>query len=337
MKKTKKFVSILLALVLTVSSFSILSAATASAADDTNVCSDEPTTDKEPVYVVAGSTHCLGDIWYGLPESGNIMVKDGDIYTFTIKDFDDIDSEIRLKIVENIDGKQNWYGEENGSDVAFVVPEKTDLTITFDPATKKIQVIGDDLLYPPEPCVPYQCIRIAGNDNAEETSDWLHGKFWDPAADENIMQEIEENVFSITFDYVTESLGYEFNCVANGNWNNYWGTDSTDFIELESNITLDAAYNQNPVIFDLDCDSKVTITLDLRDFDYATKEGAKISIEAVPVEKEETTVPATEPTTAFVPATEPTTAFVPVTEPTTASELSPSVADTKIYFEVPTD
>ncbi|MEE0674634.1 MAG: dockerin type I domain-containing protein, partial [Ruminococcus sp.] len=318
---------------------------------------NEPVTEPEPVYVVAGSTHLFGDIWYGLPESGNIMVKDGDIYTFTIKDFDDIDSEIRLKIVENIDGKQNWYGEENGSDVAFVVPEKTDLTITFDPATKKIQVIGDDLLYPPEPCVPYQCIRIAGNDNAEGTSDWLHGKFWDPAADENIMQEIEENVFSITFDYVTESLGYEFNCVANGNWNNYWGTDSTDFIELESNITLDAAYNQNPVIFDLDCDSKVTITLDLRDFDYATKEGAKISIEAVPVEKEETTVPATEPTTAFVPATEPTTAFVPVTEPTTAfvpvtepttvfipatepttaSELLPSVADTKIYFEVPTD
>ena len=42
MKKTKKFVSILLALVLTVSSFSILSAVTASAATDTKVYVEIP-------------------------------------------------------------------------------------------------------------------------------------------------------------------------------------------------------------------------------------------------------------------------------------------------------
>ena len=102
----------------------------------------------ESTYVVAGNNpDVFGLIWYKYPTENNTMKKDGDIYTFTINDIKP-QANLRFQIVENrADGKQIVYGKSysiySEIYIEFRVVETTDVNITFDPATKNIEVFGD--------------------------------------------------------------------------------------------------------------------------------------------------------------------------------------------------
>ena len=237
----------------------------------------EPVTEPEPVYVVAGSEAFLGSNWNGKPESGNVMTKNGDVYTFTVNGFDAIDQEMQFKVVENIGDSQRWIGDENGQNVSFSVEKVTDVTVTYEPATDKVTVSGDGVISPFELVI--KSVRIVGAAD-ENKGNWLNGISWEPDADANLMEQ-NGDVYSITFNNLPEEMGYEFKIAANGNWNANWGLGKGESAVV--NAPINATFNGENLTFDLDEESNVTVILDLTNFNKDTKEGAVITIDVASV------------------------------------------------------
>ena len=134
------------------------------------------------------------------------------------------------------------------------------------------------------------------------------------------MSKVAGNVYQIEFKNLPEEMGYEFKIAANGSWNANWGIDDTTTVEFDK--AFQSKYNGNNVKFDLDEDSDVTITIDLRNFVYATKTGATITIDVVPAGEEPATTKPVPTTTKPVPTT---TKPVPTTTkpvPTTTQPVS---------------
>ncbi|MEE0856622.1 MAG: dockerin type I domain-containing protein [Ruminococcus sp.] len=242
----------------------------------------QPAQVEDTVYVVAGTENLTGYNWSGSPDTGNVLEKDGDVYSFTFKNVNVIDEEMQFKIVANKEGSDpEWIGDENGHNIGIKLKEACDITITFDPATKKISVSGQSV-YEDSDIFLIDSMRIVGAADINKGT-WLNGISWNTAADENLMAEVLPNIYRITFYNLPNEMGYEFKFAANGDWNANWGVDEETDVAI--NAPINAVYNgsQN-VSFDLDEESDVTLTLDLTDFDYATKSGAVITISVTPSE-----------------------------------------------------
>ncbi len=270
---------------------------------------EEPTT--APVvsdvrYVVAGSEALCGVNWDGASAENEMALTDGvytKVYEFVAP------GTYQLKVVENFaDGSQNWNGDETGNNITFNVLSECDVTVTFDPATKAVTVTGAGVQMVTE--LEIDAIRAVGNGDGA----WLNDVSWDPAADENIMNEITDKVYSITFTDMDEFDNYQVKFAANGDWTDNWGGNFIDF-GLETDAEYNSASNITfAVPYEL---ANVTITLDLTNFNYAAKTGAKYTITI----EDATEVP-TEPAT-----TEPTTE-----EPTTAPANTLKVNATSNFF-----
>ena len=306
---------------------------------ETTVPATEPVGDA--VYVVAGVPALCGNEWDPSPETSaeNVMTDNGD-GTFS-KVFNDVapaDS-LQLKVVENIGEAQTWVGigpkyEDN---FTFNVVEECDVTVTYEPATKTITVTGKGVVIPTDLIV--ESMRAVGNGSGN----WLNGVAWNVAADENLMTEVSDKVYEITYTDIVEFENYEVKFVANGDkteWAANWGG-----VYAGSGVETPAEFNSNDNItvevpYEL---ADVTLRLDLTNFDYASKTGAVFTVtvtEKTPATEPETTVPATEPETTVpatepettVPATEPETT-VPATEPeTTAPATGLNIKATSNYF-----
>ena len=269
----------------------------------------EPTTEAPVVsdvrYVVAGSETLCGVNWDGASADNEMTLTDGvytKVYEFVAPDT------YQLKVVENFaDGSQSWNGDETGNNITFNVLSECDVTVTFDPATKAITVTGAGVQMVTD--LEIDAIRAVGNGDGT----WLNGVSWDPADDANVMTEIADKVYSITFEDVDEFDNYQVKFAANGNWNDNWGGNFIDF-GLETDAEYNSASNITfAVPYEL---ADVTITLDLTNFNYSAKTGAKYTIA---IEDASAPVP-TEPTTE-APTTEP-----PTTEPVTTA---PVVSDVR--------
>ena len=224
----------------------------------------------DATYVVAGSETFCGVNWDGLsPE--NVMALTGDVYT---KVYEFVaPGRYQLKVVENLaDGTQNWIGDETDNNITFDVLAECDVTVTFDPATRKITVTGAGVQMVTE--LEIDAIRAVGNGDGT----WLNGVAWGPAADENIMNEIADKVYSITFEDVDEFDNYQVKFAANGDWTDNWGGNFID-----SGLETDAEYNSaSNITFAVPYElADVTITLDLTNFNYAAKTGAKFTVTIV--------------------------------------------------------
>ena len=297
---------------------------TAPIVEETTTAPVEPTTEpttapvEDVVYVVAGTPNITGYNWNGSPDTGLILEPDGDGYSYTFENVDTVGDEMQVKVVGNAaDGKQTWYGDEKGQNVTFKVTKPTDVKVYFDPATGIVSVSGDGVELITDLEIT-NGIRIVGAADSGK-GNWLNGISWNEKADENLMTEITDKVYSITFNDLPEEMGYEFKIAANGSWNANWGIDA-EKTEVVFNTPFDAAFNGNNITFDLDEDSDVTVVLDLTNFDYPTKEGAKITIKVTPSEEEVTTAPVVEETTTE-PAVEETTTE-PVAEETTTAPVA---------------
>ena len=297
---------------------------TAPVVEETTTAPAEPTTEpttapvEDVVYVVAGTPNITGYNWNGSPDTGLILEPDGDGYSYTFENVDTVGDEMQVKVVGNAaDGKQTWYGDEKGQNVTFKVTKPTDVKVYFDPATGIVSVSGDGVELITDLEIT-NGIRIVGAADSGK-GNWLNGISWNEKADENLMTEVAEKVYSITFNDLPEEMGYEFKIAANGSWNANWGIDA-EKTEVVFNTPFDAAFNGNNITFDLDEDSDVTVVLDLTNFDYPTKEGAKITIKVTPSEEEVTTAPVVEETTTE-PAVEETTTE-PVAEETTTAPVA---------------
>ena len=292
----KKALSLVVSLMLMVTSLSF-AAISVSAADTT--------------YVVAGAEELCGVLWKGSPEEApaNVMTDNGD-GTYT-KVFTNVQpaSGLTLKVVENgADGSQNWIGDATGNNITFNVTAASDVTVKFDSSTKEITVTGDGVQFVTN--LDIDSINAVGNGDPDDEA-WLNGAAWDPTA--NPMTEVSNKVYEITFKNVTKFNNYQVKFAANGKWTDSWGAAVENFTP-ESGVEFDAAYNGENLTVNVPYEfADVTLKLDLTNFDYATKLGAKATVTVT-----DTSTPAE---TTEVATTEATTA--PATQATAAPEKAP--------------
>ncbi len=240
-------------------------------------------------YVVAGISDLCGSNWDPNPEASpdNVMTdNDGDgtyqkVYTNVA-----VMDGYQFKVVKYTPtGEQTWYGIDGGiENFNFNVKSVCDVTITFDTATLKITVTGDGVEIPTT--LNVESMRTVGNGDGN----WLNDVNWDPAADENLMAEVSPGVFEITYTDLDEFDNYQVKFAANGSWAANWGGAYEG-----SGIESDAVYNSSDNItievpYEL---ADVTLRLDLTNFDYATKTGAKFTVTVV--DKASTNSKSTEP------------------------------------------
>ena len=308
----KKALSLVVSLMLMVTSLSF-AAISVSAADTT--------------YVVAGVEELCGVLWKGSPEEApaNVMTDNGD-GTYT-KVFTNVQpaSGLTLKVVENgADGSQNWIGDATGNNITFNVTAASDVTVKFDSSTKEITVTGDGVQFVTN--LDIKSINAVGNGDPEDAA-WLNGAAWDPAA--NPMTEVSKKVYEITFKNVTKFDNYQVKFAANGGWTDSWGGAAENFTP-ESGVEFDAAYNGENLTVNVPYEfADVTLKLDLTNFDYATKAGAKatVTVTEVSTPAETTEIATTEATTA--PATQATAApeKAPLTVNATSNVFSTAKAE----------
>ena len=284
---------------------------------------EEPTTEAptepapaETVYSVAGSIDVLGN-WDATNVSTEMTKGDDGVYSFTTAM--DAQDAVLFKVVED----HSWdvaHGDENGNNVVFNVKEACDVTISFNPATNEINVTGTGVEYPV--VFNVEAMRAVGNGQGN----WLNGAAWDPADDSNMMTEAADNVYEITFENVDASFAYQVKCAANGSWAANWGVPKDSGFVPENGVAFDAGWDGDNANFEVEEDgATVKLQLDLREFDYATKQGAKMTVTVTYPEPGPTEEPTTEEPTTEAPTEEPTTE-----EPTTE-------APTEVPTEVPTE
>lgn len=256
----------------------------------------EPAPAADPIYVVAGSEEFTGLEWIGDPVGGaqNVMTKDGDLYTKTFTAAP-AGKNYQVRVVKNVANgtnpgtgetvwDQGWIGTGEQYDVNFTfdVTDTCDVTVTFNPATNEINVTGDSVKVVTALEIEY--ITAVGNG----LEGWLNGENWKIDADSNKLEMFSDRVYKITYKGVTSSDYYVFKFAANGSWAANWGLPAEENgAPVGENYAL--TYNGENMVLDtvalgyeegtlLD----VTLTLDLSDFDYSTKLGAKANIKVVP-------------------------------------------------------
>ena len=253
----------------------------------------EPAPAADPIYVVVGSEEFTGLNWIGDPVGGalNVMTKDGDLYTKTFTAVP-AGKSYQIQVVKNVENGKNpetgdtvwnqtWFGigEEHKDNFTFDVTDTCDVTVTFNPATNEINVTGDSVESVKELKVDY--VLAVGNG----FKGWLNGEYWQIDADSNKMEMVSDKVYKITYKDVTSSDYYEFKFAANGSWVDNWGLPAEENgAPVGENYAL--TYNGDNMVLDtvaLGYEEgtllNVTLTLDLTNFDYHSKQGAIARIE----------------------------------------------------------
>ena len=252
----------------------------------------EPAPAADPTYVVVGSEEFAGLNWIGDPVGGalNVMTKDGDLYTKTFT-ATPAGKNYQIKVVKNVEGtdpetggtvwNQTWVGigEEYNDNFTFNVTDTCDVTVTFNPATNEINVTGDNVKVVTGLEVEY--ITAVGNG----FDGWLNGVAWGVDADSNKLEMVSDKVYKVTYKDVTSSDCYVFKFAANGSWADNWGLPAEENgAPVGENYAL--TYNgENMVLntvalgYEEGTLLNVTLTLDLTNFDYSSKQGAIARIE----------------------------------------------------------
>ena len=229
----------------------------------------------DATYVVAGVPELCGKNWDGSVEGNeeNIMASNGDGTYIKVYTNVAVKNDYTFKVVENLsDGTQNWYGADGGNNVSFDVVSVCDVTITFDSATKEINVTGSGVEFTTDLVV--DSVTVVGNGNYEI---WLNGEPWNPGAYANQMTEVEPKVYEITYTNLEKDLYCEFKFAINSSW-----TDSFGGTFSASGVETNAVYKGSTMSFTTSYElTDVKIRLDLSSFDYATKEGATFTVTLV--------------------------------------------------------
>ena len=283
----KKALSLLLSMMLVVTSL-VVTVMSVSAAGDT--------------YLVAGTTNLTGYEWVGVAANApeNVMTENGDGNYEKVFTNVAVGNGYQFKIVKN-DAEWIGVGDTGNDNFTFNVTKECDVTVTYNPTTKEITATGEGVVIPTD--LKVDSITVVGNG----IGNWLNGESWNEKAEVNHMTEINDKVYQIKYENVkSKEDDYQFKFAANDDWAANWGLPE-EGTAAPIGEEFDLAFNAKNMFLDTvsagfeeDSLVDVTITLDLSNFDYATKQGAKGKVDVVA---------ATEPTTVAEPTTvEPTTA-----------------------------
>ncbi len=223
----------------------------------------------ENTYLIAGDqTDIFGTSW-DANNADNTMTKNEDgTYTkayIVEKSY----LAVQLKVVKN---GEEWIGDESGNNKAFSLSGPGTFTVKFTPETQTIEILGDivgAVVFPENP-------EIYAVGNGEGT--WLNGINWDPAAAVNKMTEVEEDVWEIKYENVPDGFDRQVKFAVNGAWTFNFGAPKEDVPAFESGKEFDAAWDGGNITFDTEDNCNITVRLDLRNFDFISKQGAKYTI-----------------------------------------------------------
>lgn len=220
----------------------------------------------EDTYIVAGSEQeIFGTSWDGSNQANQMVKGDDGKYSkaYTVAQAYD---NVQLKVVKN---NWDWIGDETRNNVIFRLTGAGSFTVIFDPDQNVISVAGDIVDMVNE--LEFETVYAVGNGEGN----WLNGADWnDPSCEKNEMTEIADGVWEITFYDVPEGFDRQVKFALDGAWtHNFGGTFYEEFDEWS-----DAVYNGDNIRFDTDDYCDITIQLDLSEFDFNTKTGAKFKI-----------------------------------------------------------
>ena len=252
--------------------------------EPTEAPTTEPAPAADPIYVVAGSEEFTGLEWIGDPVGGaqNVMTKDGDLYTKTFSAVP-AGKNYQLKVVANTGDEQKWIGlDGTDNNVTFDVETACDVTVTFDPATNKITVTGDGVKMVTD--LEVNSITVVGNGE----DNWLNGVAWGVDAEVNHMTQVSDKVYQIKYENIESADdAYQFKFAVNDDWAANWGLpeQSAAPVGEEFDLTFNGEnmlLNTVSAGFEEDSLVDVTITLDITNFDYSTRSGAKATVKVEP-------------------------------------------------------
>ena len=276
----KKALSLLLSMMLVVTSL-VATVVSVSAAGDS--------------YFVSGCEELTGYKWAETEATcgDNVMTENGDGNYEKVFTNVAVGNGYQFKVVKN-DSEWIGVGDTGNDNFTFNVTKECDVTVTYNPTTNEITATGEGVVIPKELVVDH--ITVVGN--GEDA--WLNGKDWKVDAEANHMTETSEGskVYQIKFESLDAYENYQFKFAANGSWADNWGLPEQGTAPL--NEWFDLTYNGQNMIIDTDAAGyedgyDIVLTLDLSNFNYATKQGAKGKVDIV-TDAEPTTV--AEPTTA---------------------------------------
>ena len=256
--------------------------------------SEEPTTEEpttapaaDTTYVVAGTENLTGYEWQGSPALApeNVMTADGSVFTKTFSAVP-AGKNYQLKVVANTGDAQTWIGlDGTDNNVTFDVEtayDVTDVTVTFDPATNKITVTGDGVKMVKD--LDVNSITVVGNGE----DNWLNGVAWGVDAEVNHMTQVSDKVYQIKYENIESADdAYQFKFAVNDDWAANWGLPEQSAAPIGEEFDLkfngeNMLLNTVSAGFEEDSLVDVTITLDITNFDYSTRSGAKATVKVEP-------------------------------------------------------
>uniref|UniRef100_UPI00386C907F dockerin type I domain-containing protein n=1 Tax=Ruminococcus sp. TaxID=41978 RepID=UPI00386C907F len=211
----------------------------------------------------------FGTSWNG-NDTNNTMTFANDVWykEYTV---DSAKAAVQLKAVKN---GETWIGDETGNNVTFNVTEAGTFTVYCDGT--KTWVEGDNV----EPIseLDVQSVTAVGN-GSPDGDNWLNKISWDPAAEANHMSKVMDGVYVITYtlgEYDPSDVEFKF--AINDAWTDNFGLGDNGVIE--NGVETDAIYNgpTNLKITGLTPGTTIKMELNLINFDYNTKTGAKMTV-----------------------------------------------------------
>ncbi len=256
---------------------------------DVSPAGKDPLPESDDVYNLAGSpASVFGGAEWTADNAATDMTKGADgKYSIVLENVPELKN-IQFKVLKNHSWDESWG--DNGGNFVFNTNGVGDVTVTFDPETTEITVTGDTVYFETELVVD----KMYAVGNGEGT--WLNGLAWGDAfgKEDNVMTEVSDKVYEITFDDVPAFDNWQIKFAANGNWTSNWGnakptTDPETGEEIPApspmNEAVDAVYDGGNIVVNVEEDgSTVKAQLDLTNFDFATKKGAKYTITVTPPE-----------------------------------------------------
>ena len=188
----KRIMSIILSVAMVLSCMVSITSFSASAEETT----------EESVYTIAGNNEeIFGLIWYKYITEDNTMQKSGDVYVYELKDVQ-VQTGIKFSIVEHKpDGTTREYGNgpvyPGNFDIysEFRVAKACDVTITFNPETHEIKVLGDGVREIKDDTYRLYAYSMNCDTFGIDTET-------NPYPLENEMTEDENGIYSVTFKEV---------------------------------------------------------------------------------------------------------------------------------------
>ena len=215
-------------------------------------------------FIVVGSPgEIFGSAW-SVNESNKMTLNANGCYekTYTV---DKAYTDVQLKVVR--DGV-NWIGDSEGKNIAFNLKGAGTFTVTIDPDINEITVTGGNVDFVTK--MEYSAVYAVGNGS----EGWLNDIRWDEDEPINRMTEVADDVWEITFGNVPEFTDCELKFAIDGEWaRNFGGTF------VRSGAESDAVYNGGGIRFETGNDPMtVKLRLDLSNFNFSTKKGAKFTV-----------------------------------------------------------